>query len=75
MEFRFLSFNHVKGFWDVEALSIRNILENIIQNLLPDVLHYALPYIFIEKVHIYIISKALPHVTKQFLRKNLSREL
>ena len=48
MEFRFLSFIHVKGFWNVEALSIRNILENVIQDILPDVLLYGLPYIFNE---------------------------
>ena len=40
MEFRFLSFIHVKGFSNVEVPSIRNILENVIQNKLPDVLLY-----------------------------------
>ena len=43
MEFRNISFIHLKGFWNVEALSIRNILENVIQNILQDVLLYALP--------------------------------
>ena len=41
MEFRFLSFIHVNSFWNGEALSIRNILENVIQNILTDVLLYA----------------------------------
>ena len=48
MEFRFLSFIHVKKVWNVEALSVRNIFENVIHNILPDVLIYALPYIFNE---------------------------
>ena len=48
MEFRNISFIHVKGFRNVEALSIRYILENVIQNILPDVLLYALLYIFNE---------------------------
>ena len=48
MGFRNISFIHVKGFRNVEALSIRYILENVIQNILPDVLLYALLYIFNE---------------------------
>ena len=48
MAFRFLSFIHVKKVWNVEALSVRNIFENVIHNILPDVLIYALPYIFNE---------------------------
>ena len=56
MEFRFLSFTHVNGIWNVEALSIRNILENVIQNMLPDVLLYSFSYIFNEtSTYIYII--------------------
>ena len=61
MEFKFLSFIDVKGFWNVEALSLRYILENVIPNILPDVLH------------ICIIFNALPHVTIKFLRKQFSR--
>ena len=38
MEFRFLSLIHVKDFWKVQALSMRNILENVIQKRLLDVL-------------------------------------
>ena len=63
MEFTFLSFIHVKRFWNVEALSIRNILENVLQNILPDVLLYASPYIFSEtSVYLYHFQ----HVTKRF---------
>ena len=72
MEFRFLSFIHVKGFWNVEALSIRNILENVIQDILRDVLLYTLPYIFNEtSTYLYRFQR----FTIMFLRKHFSAEL
>ena len=75
MEFRFLSFIHVNSFWNGEALSIRNILENVIQNILTDVLLYAFHTLSMKLVHICIIFNALSHVTINFLRKHFSMEL